>query len=153
MGRKSYILLLLIVVLPVAAYLLIPSDEARIKKLIRTSAEAAETEDLDKLMSAVDYNYTDNHGLSYIYLKKILEQEFVRVSGIDVEYENLVVRVEGEKARADMDLRVIASIGEERGYYLGDLKNPLELKVELEKGPTGKWAVLRASYETGGGPF
>jgi hypothetical protein len=153
MSRKSYILLLLMIVLPVAAYLLIPSDEARIKKLIRNSAAAAEMEDMDKLMSAVDYNYTDNHGLSYLYLKKILEQEFGRVSGIDVEYENLVIRVEGEKARAGMDLRVIASMGEARGYYLGDLENPLELKVEMEKGPTGKWAVLRAHYETGVAPF
>jgi len=146
MRWKTPVALVLAIVLPVAVWLLWPSDEARIRKLVRETREAAQAEDVGKVLSAVDYNYTDSAGLSYLYLKKILEQEFSRLSEIQVEYENLRIRVDEGKARASLDVRVIATMGGMTGYYLGDLDNPFALSIELEKGATGKWLVLRAEY-------
>lgn len=138
--------LLLLVVSPVVVYLLWPSDEARIRKLIRQTAAAVEAEDLDRVMSSFDFAYRDAHGLSYLLLKKTLKLEFTRVSDIKVECEGLAVTVKAKKAKAVMGLRVIATMGEARGYYIGDFDTPLSVSVGLRKTPTGKWLVTEAEY-------
>lgn len=134
----------LLMALPVAIYLW-PSDETRIRKLIKEGALVVEREDLDGLMSKVSFNYRDEYGLSYLLLKDVIKREFGYYSDIDVEYENLAVRVDKDRATATLDLRVLASTGTLRGYIFGDLREPLRLKLELEKGSMRKWLVLNSS--------
>jgi hypothetical protein len=143
MGRKSIIILLLVIA-GAAAYLLWPSDEARIKKLVKEEVRAVEEEDIDKVMDRVSYNYADEHGLSYLLLKRTVERQFDRYSDMVVEYENLEVDVKDGRASARMDLRVIATWGEDRGYYLGDVKEPARLVLELEKSPARKWLITKS---------
>jgi hypothetical protein len=149
MSRKSMALLVLLVVAPVLLYLLWPSDEARIRKLVAEAARAVEAEDLKGVMSHVSFNYSDEQGMSYLLIKKNLERKFRTYSGIEVDYENLRVEVGegGEGARADMDLRVIATFGgNDRGYVLGDLGDPVALELRLRKGgPLNRWQVVSAS--------
>lgn len=149
MSKKSIALLVMLVVAPVLVYLLWSSDEARIRKLVRETARAVEAEDLDDVMSHVSYNYSDEHGLSYLLIKKNLEKKFSLYSGIEVGYENLRIEVgeDGERAGAKLDLRVIATFGEDDwGYVLGDLQNPVSLDLELKKGgPLNRWQVVSAS--------
>lgn len=149
MSKKSIALLVLLVVAPVLVYLLWPSEEARIRKLVRETARAVEAEELDGVMSHVSYNYSDEQGLSYLLIKKNLEKKFSFYSDIEVDYENLRVKVgeDGERAGAKLDLRVIATFGDDdRGYVLGDLQNPASLDLELKKGgPLNRWQVVSAS--------
>jgi len=149
MSKKAVALLVVLIVSPVVLYLLWPTEEARIRKLVREAARAAEAGDVEGVMSKVSFSYQDEHGLSYAVIKRNLGEKFKLFSDIEVEYENLRVEVdeEGKEAEAAMDLRMIATAGDnDRGYVLGDVENPARLKLRLRKGgPLNKWLVVSAS--------
>jgi hypothetical protein len=148
LSKKSIALLLIIILIPIITYLLWPSDESRIKKLFKEGSEAVEKEDLDGVMSKVSFNYHDEYGLTYLYVKKYMNSIFQQMSDIQIEYENLEIKVNDASATAEMDVRVIATIGNETGYIIGDAARPVHLKFALEKERT-KWLVTR----TEGLPF
>jgi hypothetical protein len=50
--------------------------------------------------------------------------------------------VHEKKATAEMDMRVVATIGSDTGYIIGDLPNPVRMKFTLEKERT-KWFVTK----------
>jgi hypothetical protein len=148
LSKKSIALLVLIILIPITIYFLWPSDESRIKKLFKEGSKAIEKEDLDTVMSKVSFNYSDEYGLTYLYLKESIKSVFKQMSDIKVEYENLNIKVNDKIAKADMDVRIIATIGNETGYIFGDLPKPVHLKFTLEKERT-KWLVAK----TEGLPF
>lgn len=137
---KKISVVLSLFVLALIAYLFWPSDESRIKKLFKEGAKAVESGDIDGIMAKVSYNYRDDYGMSYITLKEQLKRQFATLSDIDVEYEDLKIDVTGDAATAELKLRVVATIGKETGYILGDIKTPLVLKVTLAKEHT-KWLI------------
>lgn len=142
MKKKSVIFLFLLILSPIIIYFLWPSDESRIKKLIKEGAAAIEKKEIDKVMSKVSFNYYDDYGFTYILIKKLFEEQFRTMSDIKVEYGNLKITVEKDSAIADMDVRVIATIGNETGYIIGDIKKPVHLKFNLEKERV-KWLVTK----------
>ncbi len=148
MSKKTIILLFVLFALPIILYLLWPSDEVRIKKLFREGSQAIEKEDLDAVMSKVSFNYRDEYGLTYIYIKELMKSVFQRMDDIKIEYENLDIKVNDKNATADMDVRILATIGNDTGYILGDLAKPVHFKFTLEKERT-KWLVIK----TEGLPF
>src|SRR4030043_2274551 len=148
MSKKTIALLFLFILTPIILYLLWPSDESRIKKLFNEGSRAIEKEDLDALMSKVAFNYSDEYGLTYLYLKESMKSVFKQMSDIKIEYENLNIKVNEKTGIADMDVRVIATIGNDTGYIFGDLPKPVHLKFTLEKERT-KWLVTK----TEGLPF
>jgi hypothetical protein len=148
MSKKSLILLFIVIILPIVLYFLWPSDESRIKKLFKEGSHAIEKEELDTVMSKVSFNYRDEYGMTYLYMKELMKSVFQRMSDIKIEYENLMIKVNDKTATADMDVRIIATIGNDTGYILGDLPKPVHLKFTLEKERT-KWLVTR----TEGLPF
>jgi hypothetical protein len=151
MNKLKIIALILLIVSPIAVYFLWPSDEGRIRKLIRQTAQAAEAHDAEGVMKSVDLNYRDSYGLSYLYLKKILKRELKRLEDLDVRYSQLRVEVfKDETAEASMELAVLANMGQERGYYLGGPDHELILTVTLGKNQFGIWKVTRAEYDLGG---
>lgn len=135
------LLLLLIIIL--AGYLLWPTDESRIRKLIKEGAKAAASGDLDGVMAKISFNYRDDHGMTYLYLKETLKRQFQRLSDISIDYEDLNIAVSQNTALADLDVRVIATAGNETGYIIGDIKTPLPLRFTLEKERT-KWLIVKA---------
>jgi hypothetical protein len=147
MTRARLFVLLCAVVAALTVFILWPSDESRIRNLIKKTAEAAERNDMDAVMEAVDFNYRDNYGLSYLYLRQALERQFAGLEDIQVEHEGLDIEAgEGGRATASMDVRVIATAGGMRGYYMGDMDNPLWLSIKLEKNAARKWRVVEAEY-------
>lgn len=141
--KRLYIVFLLLAALITAAILLWPSDENRIKKLFKEGAKAIEAKDIEKTMSKVSYNYRDDYGMTYLYLKETLKRQFDALSDIAVEYENLKITVSENTAIAEIDLRVIATVGNDTGYIIGDVKAPLRLKFTLEKERT-KWLIVKS---------
>ena len=142
MSKKSIILIFILILSPVLIYFLWPSDESRIKKLIKEGAAAVEKEEIDNVMSKVSFNYQDDRGMTYILIKKILTEQFKSLSGIKIEYENLKIEVKEKLANAEFDLRVIATIGNQTGYIVGDLKTPARIKLFLEK-ERATWLVTK----------
>ena len=143
MSKRFTIGLLFLFALIVTLWLLWPSDESRIRKLIKEGAKAAESGDLDGVMAKISFNYRDDYGMTYLYLKEILKREFQRLSDISVEYENLKIQVSENTALAELDMRVIATSGNETGYIIGDIKSPLPLRLTLDKERT-KWLIVKA---------
>jgi hypothetical protein len=139
---KSLILISILFVLAVLTYFLWPSDESRIKKLFKEGSQAIEKEDLDGVMSKVSFNYHDEYGMTYLYIKESMKSFFKQMSDIKIEYENMKIKVNKKTATADMDVRILATIGNETGYVFGDLAKPEHLTFTLEK-ERAKWLVTK----------
>jgi hypothetical protein len=142
MSKKSVALLTLFFIAPVIIYFLWPSDEARIRTLFREGAKAIEEQKIDDVMSKVSFSYTDENGLSYLYLKKLLERAFGEVKDIRIEYDIKKIDVRDDSAAADVDVRVAATRGPDTGYMLGDAAKPLHIRFTLDKERT-KWLISR----------
>lgn len=142
MSKKTILLIFLVVLVPIFLYFLFPSDMSRIKKLFREGAVAIEKEDIEAVMSKVSFNYRDDYGLTYLYLKESMKKVFQQLSDIKIEYENLKITVGENTAYAELDVRVIATMGSDTGYILGDMPNPARLKFTLEKERT-KWLITK----------
>lgn len=139
--KKLHIFLLLLTAVIITVFLLWPSDESRIKKLFKEGSSAVKAEDIEKVMSKVAYDYHDENGFTYLYIRDALRRQFDLLSEIDVEYDKLRITVSDKTAVAEMELRVIATLGNETGYIIGDIKEPLHLKFILGKERT-KWLIV-----------
>jgi len=148
MSKKTIALLFILIVTPVIIYLLWPSDESRINKLFKEGSQAIEKEDLETVMSKVSFNYRDDYGFTYLYLKELMKTLFKQMDDIKIEYENIGINVHDKTATAEMDVLILATMGNNTGYILGDLSEPAHLTFTLEKERT-KWLVIK----TEGLPF
>ena len=142
MSRKSIVLFTTLVISAVVIYLLWPSDESRIKKLFREGAKAIEQEKIDEVMAKVSFNYADEYGLTYLSLKEGMMRVFQRMDGIKVEYEITGVEIKDTLATAELDIRVIASHGNDTGYAVGGAAKPVHVKFSLDKDRT-TWLVTK----------
>jgi hypothetical protein len=142
MSKKTLGFIFLIIILPVVVYLLVPSDASRIKKLFKEGAKAIEREDIDAVMSRLSFNYRDEYGFTYLYVRESMKSVFRQWGDIKIEYENLKIDIKDKTALADMDVRVVASIGDNTGYVLGDLMKPVHLQFTIKKERT-KWLVTK----------
>jgi len=148
MSKKTIVFLFILVIIPLIIYLIWPSDESRIKKLFKEGSQAIEKEDLETVMSKVSFNYHDEYGFTYLYLKELMKTLFRQMDDIKIEYENIEINLNDNSATADMDVLILATMGNNTGYILGDLSEPAHLTFTLEKERT-KWLVMK----TEGLPF
>jgi len=142
LSKKSIILLLFLIAAPIIIYLLWSSDESRIKKLFKEGSRAIEKEDLDAVMSKVSFNYRDEYGMTYLYIKETMKSVFQKMDHIKIESESLKINIKDGTATADTDISIIATIGPDTGYILGDVSKPAHLKFTLEK-ERAKWLVTK----------
>jgi hypothetical protein len=141
MSRKAVVFLVALILTPVIVYFLWPSDESRIKKLFREGARAVEQENIDDVMAKVSFNYTDEYGLTYLYLKEAMVRAFQRMDNIKVEYEIIRIDIRDTAATVELDIRVIASHGSDTGYAVGDAARPAHMTFLLDKERT-TWLVI-----------
>lgn len=127
-----------------AAALLWPSDERRIRRLFDEGARAFEAEDTDRVMARVSYSFCSEPGITYLNLREYLKRFFAMASEIEVEYDDIEVRVEGKTAEVKIKTLVSGTIGSESGYILGDLREPFAPVFTLEK-EQGRWLVTAAT--------
>jgi hypothetical protein len=142
MSKKAIIGLALLFIAPIIIYSLWPSDESRIKKLFREGARAVEEKNIDDLMSKVSFNYTDEHGMTYLYLKEGCQRVFKQMNSIKVDYEITNIMVKDNTASAELDIRVIASSGSDTGYVIGNAAKPAHMNFFLEK-ERATWLVSK----------
>ena len=142
MSKKTIISLLILILNLGIFYLVWPSDEARIKKLLKEGISAIEQEDLEHVMSGVSFNYRDDYGLTYLSIKEHMKKIFQQMNEIKVEFENLEIKVHEKTASAEIDVRVVAQVGTDTGYVFGDQPHPEHLMLTLQKEKT-KWYVIK----------
>jgi hypothetical protein len=142
LSKKTIALLLFLIAAPLIIYFIWPSDESRIRKLFREGTTAIEKEDLDAVMAEVSFNYQDDYGMTYLYLKEAMKSVFQKMDHIQIEYDDLKINVKDDAATAEADVSIIATIGTETGYVLGDAAKAAHLKFSLEK-ERAKWLVTK----------
>ena len=67
---------------------------------------------------------------------------FQQMSGIKIDYEIKNITIKDITATADLDIRVIASYGQDTGYAVGNAATPAHMKFFLEK-ERAKWLVIK----------
>lgn len=154
MMNKKLIAGFLVAAAITALIFLWPSDERRIKKLFKEGVAAVESRDIDRIMSKISYNYRDDYGMTYAYLRETLRREFEKLSDIRVEHGDLHLKIfktgdretSGEfstyHAILEVDVRVVATIGAETGYIVGEPKSPVRLKFTLDK-ERMNWRIVK----------
>jgi hypothetical protein len=140
--KKSLLIFHILFALVFLTYLLWPTDESRIKKLFKEGAEAIEREDLDTVMSKVSFNYRDDYGQTFLSIKESMRSIFKQMSDIKITRENLAIKINDKTATGDLDVRIIATIGNNTGYVMGDLRKPVHLRFTLEKEKM-KWLITK----------
>jgi hypothetical protein len=123
-------------------FILYPTDEKRIIKIIKSVEEAAISKDIDKFMGYISYNYSDDYHNGYIQIKEIIRTGFNRLDDMEIERNIDKISVNENLAEAELSVRVITSIGEERGYIIGDAVNGEKVRVFLEKS-TQRWFIKK----------
>ncbi len=138
----------------ISIYVLYPTDERRIIRIINNSEDAIVEKNIDKLMEYVSYNYRDDYGASYIQIKKILQTVLSRLNDIKIERNITKISVRENFAGAELDVRVIASEGEHRGYIIGDAGQAAAIKIFFEKS-SYKWLITKVEgvFETSRSAF
>lgn len=106
-----------------------------------------EREDLDAVMSKVSFNYRDDYGLTFLSMKESMQSVFKRMSDIKIAHENLAIKINDKTATADLDVRIVATVGNNSGYVMGDLRKPVHLRFTLEKEKM-KWLITKAEGVT-----
>ena len=124
----------------VVIYIFYPTDEKRVRKIISNSEEAIISEDIDKLMEFVSYNYKDDYGNSYLLLKKRMQSVFGRLDDLEIERNIIKISVKNSDAEAELSVRVSVSEGEDRVYIIGDAGMAQTIKVFFKKSPY-KWLI------------
>jgi len=142
MSKKTAVVLVGIFLAPLLVYFFWPSDENRIRKLFREGAAAVEAEKIEAVMAAISFHYRDDHGMSYLTIKKGMEDIFLRWDSLSIGYQIREVQVDEGRASAELDLRVTAVTGEGPGYVLGDAEQPAAVRFFLEK-ERMKWYVTK----------
>jgi uncharacterized protein (UPF0248 family) len=142
MSRKTIIFLAVLIISPIIIYLLWPSDESRIKKLFREGVKAVEQENIEEVLAKVSFAYKDEYGMTYLSLKEGMKRFFKQAEKLQVEYEITDIRITENTAKAELDIRVIATSGSDTGYILGDAAKPLHIIFSLEKERT-TWLVTQ----------
>jgi hypothetical protein len=140
--KKSLLIFHILFALVFLTYLLWPTDESRIKKLFKEGAEAIEREDLDTVMSKVSFNYRDDYGQTFLSIKESMRSIFKQMSDIKITRENLAIKINDKTATGDLDVRIIATIGNNTRYVMGDLRKPVHLRFTLEKEKM-KWLITK----------
>ncbi|GAB4484249.1 MAG: hypothetical protein OHK006_08050 [Thermodesulfovibrionales bacterium] len=144
MSKKTLALLACLILAPLVVYFLWPSDESRIRALFREGSRAIEQEKIDDVMSKVALTYSDEYGLTYLYIREGMERVFQRLDAIQIEYEITSLAISDTTATAELDVRVIATAGSDTGYAVGEAARPVKMRFFLEK-ERGSWRVAKTA--------
>lgn len=142
--KKTYLYLLLFLIVSAAVFVLYPTDEKRIKRVIAGSEDALIKKDFDGLFEYISYNYKDDYGSSYLILKKRMQIVFKRLNDIEIEKNLLKITVQDKTAEAELNVKVIATEGATREYIIGDSVTWQGIKVYFEKSPY-KWKIVKVA--------
>jgi len=148
MSKKTIAFLVLLIVAPIIVYFLWPSDEARIRKLFREGTKAIEDKKVDDVMKKVSFNYSDDYGFTYLYIREGMERMFQTLDNVKIDYSIKKLEIKENTAAAELEVRVVAHRGNDAGYIVGSLDKPAQMRFVLDK-ERGNWHVSR----TEGLPF
>lgn len=138
------VILIIIIIAAIIIKFLLVSDKSRILKVINEGRAAVEAEDVEKCMSHISLQYSDDYGLKYLIVKRILIDVFKEFDGFKVLLDNIEIEVKEDKAVASFDLRIIVTLHNQPGYLVGSTDSPAKIKVYFVKERL-KWQAIKVS--------
>lgn len=95
-------------------------------------------------MSHVSLQYSDDYGIKYLIVKRILIDVFKEFDGFKVLLDNIEIEVKEDKAVASFDLRIIVTLHNQPGYLVGSTDSPAKIMMYFIKERL-KWQVIKVS--------
>lgn len=138
------IILIIIVIAAIIVKFFLVSEKSRILKVINEGRAAVEAEDVEKSMSHVSLQYSDDYGIKYLIVKRILIDVFKEFDGFKVLLDNIEIEVKEDKAVASFDLRIIVTLHNQPGYLVGSTDSPAKIMMYFIKERL-KWQVIKVS--------
>ena len=138
------IILIIIVIAAIIVKFFLVSEKSRILKVINEGRAAVEAEDIEKCMSHVSLQYSDDYGIKYLIVKRILIDVFKEFDGFKVLLDNIEIEVKEDKAVASFDLRIIVTLHNQPGYLVGSTDSPAKIMMYFIKERL-KWQVIKVS--------
>jgi hypothetical protein len=140
------VILIVIIIAAIIVKFLLVSEKSRILKVINEGRTAVEAEDVDKCMSYISLQYSDDYGLKYLIVKRILTDVFKEFDGFKVMLDDVEIEVNKKEktAVAAFDLRIIVTLHNQPGYLVGTTDSPAKIKMYFTKERL-KWQVIKVS--------
>ena len=148
-NRKLFYVIITLIIIAIAAIIikfLFVSEKSRILKVINEGRAAVEAEDVDKCMSYISLQYSDDYGLKYLIVKRILTDVFKEFDGFKVMLDDVEIEVNNKEktAVAAFDLRIIVTLHNQPGYLVGTTDSPAKIKMYFIKERL-KWQVVKVT--------
>ena len=148
-NKKLFYVIIALIIIAIAAIIvkfLLVSEKNRILKVINEGRTAVEAEDVDKCMSYISLQYSDDYGLKYLIVKRILTDVFKEFDGFKVMLDDVEIEVNKKEktAVAAFDLRIIVTLHNQPGYLVGSTDSPAKIKMYFIKERL-KWQVVKVS--------
>ena len=148
-NRKLFYVIITLIIIAIAAIIikfLFVSEKSRILKVINEGRAAVEAEDVDKCMSYISLQYSDDYGLKYLIVKRILTDVFKEFDGFKVMLDDVEIEVNNKEktAVAAFDLRIIVTLHNQPGYLVGSTDSPAKIKMYFIKERL-KWQVVKVT--------
>ncbi|MBI5181784.1 MAG: hypothetical protein HZA06_02600 [Nitrospirae bacterium] len=134
---------IVIVVIIIVKFVFV-SEKGKILSIIKEGKAAIEAEDAAKSMSYVSLQYSDDYGLKYLMVQRILIEVFKEFDGFNVILNNIEIEVNEDKAIATFDLRVNVTLHNQQGYLVGTNDGPARVKMDFIK-ERFKWQVVKVA--------
>jgi hypothetical protein len=136
------------IIATVAVYLIYPyllSDETKIRKTIKKTAERTQKKDIFRFMEYFDKAFTDDSGLGADEIKYIAVRIFQTYPQMVVSYgiKKIAVNAEGTAADVEMDLSVVITDKGQAVDLIEAARKTNAFMVKMEK-KENRWVFLKS---------
>ncbi len=117
------------------------SPKARVARFLDDVATTAESTDTDKLLTFFSRDYSGFQNMDYDSLSEQMKKGLSRIDRLNVTLRAVRPEVEGDRATATFDLKVVAIRGQQRFLVVGGPIQPEKLQIELKR-EKGSWKIV-----------
>jgi hypothetical protein len=117
------------------------SSQSAIRTVLREGAAAIEAKNMAGAMSHVSRRYLDENGLNHLAVRRVLGVAFQRFQRMDIRLGDVTVKINGDRAAAQVALQVLVQLQGETAYVVGAPAAPDLVTISFSKEPLA-WRVI-----------
>ena len=145
MKRKHLGLIAAALVSALIFWVILPSEEGKIRKVMGKVRKGIEEEKILAVMGHFSRDYRDEFNNSYESVAGLIAGKFREFEGMKfATFTTEVELIDRETATCRVEARLLATFEGEFGYLLGTTREPASLLVALRK-ERGEWKIMGAS--------
>ena len=106
--RKGIIIVIVLIIATIIAITVRePTEEEKIRSVIRQVREGIEQEKLSQVMSVFSNNYSDDEGSSFDSIKGILMRQFLKTEPVTIQLSPLHITTEVTSAQVEFEAAIL----------------------------------------------